>query len=124
MTLTLTQLVAERKDKLDALRSIKESMQVEHRTFTPAERITIRENLARVDDIRQELDKQLTHLQGQAEVATRYHALQSQVAGTQHQLWFARRQESAATRNRHARAGLPTGKPWRRSGLFQPGPSL
>ena len=62
-----------------------------------------RENLARVDDIRQELDKQLTHLQGQAEVATRYHALQAQVTGTQQLLWFARRQESAATRNRHAR---------------------
>jgi chromosome segregation protein len=62
-----------------------------------------RENLARVDDIRLELDKQLTHLQGQAEVATRYHALQTQVTGTQHLLWFARRQESAATRNRHAR---------------------
>ncbi|MBS1218159.1 MAG: chromosome segregation protein [Proteobacteria bacterium] len=62
-----------------------------------------RENLARVEDIRQELDKQLTHLQGQAEVATRYHALQAEVAGTQHLLWFARRQESAATRNRHAR---------------------
>src|SRR5688572_8067545 len=62
-----------------------------------------RENLARVEDIRQELDKQLTHLQGQAEVATRYHALQAEVAGTQHLLWFARRQESAATRARHAR---------------------
>jgi len=62
-----------------------------------------RENLARVDDIRLELDKQLTHLQGQAEVATRYNALQAQVAGTQHLLWFARRQESTATRNRHAR---------------------
>jgi chromosome segregation protein len=62
-----------------------------------------RENLARVDDIRQELDKQLTHLQGQAEVATRYHALQTQVTGTQHLLWFVRRQEAAATRNRHAR---------------------
>jgi chromosome segregation protein len=62
-----------------------------------------RENLARVEDIRQELDKQLTHLQGQAEVATRYHALQAEVTGTQQLLWFARRQESAATRNRHAR---------------------
>lgn len=62
-----------------------------------------RENLSRVDDIRQELEKQLTHLQNQAEVATRYHALQLQVTGTQHLLWFARRQESAATRARHAR---------------------
>ena len=62
-----------------------------------------RENLARVEDIRQELDKQLTHLQGQAEVATRYHALQGEVTATQHLLWFARRHESVATRNRHAR---------------------
>jgi len=62
-----------------------------------------RENLARVDDIRQELDKQLTHLQGQAEVATRYHELQTRVTGTQQLLWFVRRQESAATRSRHAR---------------------
>jgi len=62
-----------------------------------------RENLARVDDIRQELDKQLEHLQGQAEVATRYHTLQEQVAGTQHLLWFVRRNEAAATRTRHAR---------------------
>ncbi|MBX3663955.1 MAG: chromosome segregation protein SMC [Burkholderiales bacterium] len=62
-----------------------------------------RENLARVEDIRQELDKQLAHLQGQAEVATRYHALQAEVTSTQHLLWFARRQESVATRSRHAR---------------------
>ncbi len=62
-----------------------------------------RENLARVDDIRQELDKQLEHLQAQAEVATRYHALQEQVTGTQHLLWFVRRNEAAATRARHAR---------------------
>jgi chromosome segregation protein len=62
-----------------------------------------RENLARVDDIRQELDKQLEHLQSQAEVATRYHALQEQVTGTQHLLWFVRRNEAAATRARHAR---------------------
>ncbi|MEN9784234.1 MAG: chromosome partition protein Smc, partial [Pseudomonadota bacterium] len=62
-----------------------------------------RENLARVDDIRQELDKQLEHLQSQAEVATRYHALQEQVTGTQQLLWFVRRNEAAATRSRHAR---------------------
>lgn len=62
-----------------------------------------RENLARVEDIRQELDKQLTHLQGQAEVATRYHALQAQLTGTQLMLWFTRRQEASATRARHAR---------------------
>lgn len=62
-----------------------------------------RENLARVDDIRQELDKQLTHLQGQAEVATRYHELQAQVTSTQQLLWFVRRNEAAATRVRHSK---------------------
>jgi chromosome segregation protein len=62
-----------------------------------------RENLARVDDIRQELDKQLAHLQAQAEVATRYHELQAQVTATQQLLWFVRRNEAAVTRARHAR---------------------
>ncbi|MFO0255971.1 MAG: chromosome segregation protein SMC [Betaproteobacteria bacterium] len=62
-----------------------------------------RENLARVDDIRQELDKQLTHLQGQAEVATRYHELQTLLTGTQQLLWFVRRNEAMATRARHNR---------------------
>ena len=62
-----------------------------------------RENLARVDDIRQELDKQLTHLQSQAEVATRYHELQAQVSSTQQLLWFVRRNEATATRARHNR---------------------
>ena len=38
-----------------------------------------RENLLRVDDIRQELEKQLEHLQGQAEVAKRYHELQREL---------------------------------------------
>jgi len=62
-----------------------------------------RENLARVDDIRQELDKQLTHLEAQAEVAQRYHALQGEVGGKQHMLWYVRQQEAIATRARHAR---------------------
>jgi chromosome segregation protein len=62
-----------------------------------------RENLARVDDIRQELDKQLTHLEGQAEVAQRYHALQGEVGVKQHMLWYVRQQEAIATRARHAR---------------------
>ena len=38
-----------------------------------------RDNLLRVEDIRQELDKQLEHLQAQAEVATRYHELHGQL---------------------------------------------
>lgn len=62
-----------------------------------------RENLLRVDDIRQELEKQLGHLQEQAQVATRYHALQGELQTTQNLLWFTKRREAAASRNRHAR---------------------
>jgi chromosome segregation protein len=62
-----------------------------------------RENLLRVDDIRQELEKQLGHLQEQAEVATRYHELQGELQTTQNLLWFTKRREAATSRNRHAR---------------------
>ena len=62
-----------------------------------------RENLLRVDDIRQELDKQLEHLRTQAEVAKRYHELQGELGTTQGLLWLARRQEAASARARHAR---------------------
>jgi len=62
-----------------------------------------RDNLLRVEDIRQELDKQLEHLQAQAEVATRYHELQAQLRNTQNLLWLLRRQEAGAQRARHAR---------------------
>jgi chromosome segregation protein len=62
-----------------------------------------RENLLRVDDIRQELEKQLEHLQGQAEVAKRYHELQRALTTTQGLLWLTRRQEAASARARHAR---------------------
>jgi chromosome segregation protein len=62
-----------------------------------------RENLLRVEDIRQELDKQLEHLQGQAEVAKQYHALQAELSTTQGLMWLTRRNEAAAARARHAR---------------------
>jgi chromosome segregation protein len=62
-----------------------------------------RENLLRVDDIRQELDRQLEHLQTQAEVATRYHELQNELNTSQGLLWLTRRQEAASARARHAR---------------------
>jgi len=62
-----------------------------------------RENLLRVDDIRQELTKQLEHLQGQAEVARKYHALQGELNTLKGLLWFTRRKEAAAARNRHAK---------------------
>ena len=62
-----------------------------------------RENLQRVEDVRAELDKQLEHLQSQAEVATRYHELQGQLKSTQNLLWLLRKQEAAAQRGRHVR---------------------
>ncbi len=62
-----------------------------------------RENLLRVDDIRQELDEQIEHLRAQAEVARRYHELQGELQTTQGLLWLTRKQEAAATRGRHAR---------------------
>jgi chromosome segregation protein len=62
-----------------------------------------RENLLRVEDIRQELDKQLEHLQGQAEVAKRYHELQGELTTTQGLMWLTRRNEAASARARHTR---------------------
>jgi chromosome segregation protein len=62
-----------------------------------------RENLLRVEDIRQELTKQLEHLQAQAEVASKYHELQGELTTLQSLLWFTRKKEAAAARNRHLR---------------------
>ena len=62
-----------------------------------------RENLLRVDDIRLELDKQIEHLQAQAEVATRYHGLQRELQTTQNLVWLTRKQEAASSRNRYTR---------------------
>ena len=47
-----------------------------------------RENLTRVEDILRELDSQLQRLEGQAEVATRYRALQADGEQKQHVLWL------------------------------------
>ncbi len=62
-----------------------------------------RENLQRVDDIRDELTRQLDHLQGQAEVARQYHELQGALARTQNLHWYTKRQEAVSARNRHNR---------------------
>jgi chromosome segregation protein len=62
-----------------------------------------RDNLLRVDDVRSELDKQLEHLQAQAEVATRYHDLQARLRAAQNQLSLLRKQEAAVQRTRHAK---------------------
>ena len=55
-----------------------------------------RENLARVDDIRNELETQVGRLEGQAEVAQRYRALHADLAQTQAVLWLKRRNDARA----------------------------
>ena len=60
-----------------------------------------RENLQRVDDILQELAKQITHLAGQAEVAKQYRALEGQRDTTQHLLWLVNKKEAEARRERY-----------------------
>jgi chromosome segregation protein len=61
-----------------------------------------RVNLSRVSDILQELDKQLTHLGEQAEVAKTYRELEARRETTQRLLWLMNKQEAAARRERHA----------------------
>jgi len=59
-----------------------------------------RDNLLRVSDILQELDKQLVHLGAQAEVAKQYRALETQRDTTQHLFWLVKKQEAEAQRAR------------------------
>jgi chromosome segregation protein len=62
-----------------------------------------RENLARVTDIRTELGAQIEKLDSQAKVATRYKEMQQDLQLKQHLLWFLRRKDAAAERDRHAK---------------------
>ncbi len=63
-----------------------------------------RDNLLRVSDILQELEKQLVHLGEQAEVAKQYRTLEAQRDTTQHLFWLVKKQEAEAQRARHAQA--------------------
>ena len=55
-----------------------------------------RENLARVDDIRGELDSQVVRLEAQAEVARQYRDLQGQLGRRQSLLWLKKRNDAQA----------------------------
>ncbi len=68
-----------------------------------------RENLSRVTDIRLELGTQIEKLEKQAEVAGRYQDLQSGLLAKQHLLWFLRRRDAAAERERHAQEIVRSG---------------
>ncbi len=61
-----------------------------------------RENLARVDDIRRELDSQLEKLTRQAELARQFQDLQTEMREKQWLLWLIRKREAA---NEYARVG-------------------
>jgi chromosome segregation protein len=61
-----------------------------------------RENLLRVEDIREELGHQIDRLASQAEVARRYHALNEQLVQKQQLLWLLKKREAEAERQRLA----------------------
>ena len=63
-----------------------------------------RDNLLRVSDILQELEKQLVHLSAQAEVAKQYRALETQRDLTQRLFWLVKKQEAEAQRVKFAHA--------------------
>ena len=62
-----------------------------------------RENLARVDDIRNELDGQIGRLETQAEVARQYRDLHGQLGRRQNLLWLKKRNDAQAEGERHGR---------------------
>ncbi|MEO8157718.1 MAG: chromosome segregation protein SMC [Betaproteobacteria bacterium] len=57
-----------------------------------------RENLLRVDDIRQELGNQLEHLESQAEKAGQYRGFEASLKRTQQLLWTLRRRDAQVQR--------------------------
>ncbi|WP_212787156.1 chromosome segregation protein SMC [Ferrigenium kumadai] len=63
-----------------------------------------RDNLLRVSDILQELDKQLVRLGEQAEVAKQYRALEAQRNTSQQLFWLVKKQEAESQRVRHVQS--------------------
>ncbi len=68
----------------------------ERRRETEARMADTREHLTRVDDILREMQGQLAKLESQAEVATRFQALQAELTARQQQQWFLKRAEAQA----------------------------
>ncbi len=62
-----------------------------------------RENIARVDDIRNELETQVGRLEGQAEVARNYRELHAKLSRAQTLLWLKKRNDAHADADRLAR---------------------
>ena len=74
----------------------------ERRKETESRLADTRENLARISDIRLELGTQIEKLDAQAQVATRYKDLQDDLQLKQHLLWYLRRRDAAAEREKHS----------------------
>ena len=74
----------------------------ERRRETESRLTDTRDNLSRISDIRMELGAQLEKLEAQAQVASRYKEYQSELQLKQHLLWFLRRRDASAERERHA----------------------
>jgi len=74
----------------------------ERRRETESRLADTRENLARVEDIRQELGNQLAKLEEQAKVAAQYHELEARHRQAQHLSWHAKAQEAMRARERSA----------------------
>jgi chromosome segregation protein len=54
-----------------------------------------RENLIRIQDVRSEIDKQITRLEAQALITEQYHSLQHTLKQTQGQLWLLKKREAS-----------------------------
>jgi chromosome segregation protein len=74
----------------------------ERRKETESRLADTRDNLARITDIRTELGAQLEKLEAQAQVASRYKEYQADLQLKQHLLWFLRRRDASAERERHS----------------------
>jgi len=62
-----------------------------------------RDNLTRVEDIRQEMEKQINRLESQAVVTSQYHQLQDALKQAQGQLWLVKKREAAVSWERSQR---------------------
>src|SRR5439155_6084753 len=74
----------------------------ERRKETEGRLADTRDNLSRVEDIRIELGSQLEKLDAQARVATEYRQHETRLKEVQELLWFSKKQDAAAARERHA----------------------
>ncbi len=74
----------------------------ERRKETEGRLSDARENLSRVEDIRQELGNQLMRLEQQAQVAAQHQELTGRLKQSQHMLWYAKQQDAVRARERCA----------------------